>query len=203
MQLYSDDSQYSHRVRFVLAEKSVNVAIRPIDLSSAGSGMHQHFSEINPRMTLPTLVDRDVVLEHPIVMLEYIEDRFPYPALLPSVPSDRAEIKERLYRLHSEMCAHADVIIRSKSRPKTEKARSELNNDISTLLPSFVTQEWCLSPNFDLLDCCIAPLLWRLPMLGVTMRQTRRTLPLLNYMHRIFKREAFLGSLTQVERDMR
>lgn len=203
MQLYSDNSQYSHQVRFVLAIKSVSVSIVPINQADMKSGMHTHFAENNPRQSLPTLVDREVILTHPIVMLEYLEERFPYPGLLPPLPAARADVKERLYHLNLQTCKYADIILQSRASARVEKVRALLNDEISALLLGFADQEWCLSPSFSLLDCCIAPLLWRLPVLGIQLPQTKRTKPLFDYMHKIFKRDDFLGSMTHEERDMR
>ena len=205
MQLYSDDNQYSHQVRFMLAIKSTKVSVETIDEDAADKGVMSQFAEANPQMSLPTLVERDMVLITPIVMLEYLEERLPFPALMPPTPAECADIKERLHYLYENLCKPAHDLMRSKkSAAVAKKSRQQLQDEISRLQLSFTQhQEWCLSSKFSLLDCCIAPLLWRLSAMDIQIPQTPQTKPLLHYMHKIFERDDFLGSMTQAERDMR
>lgn len=88
--LYSDPlSHYSHRVRIVLAEKNVDIEIRDIPAAQHSSVL----AEINPYHSLPTLQDRDLVLYDTSVIMEYLEDRYPHPALLPAYPTtDRKSV---------------------------------------------------------------------------------------------------------------
>ena len=58
-----------------------------------------------------------------------------------------------------------------------------------------------LSDDQSLVDCCLLPILWRLPVLGIELPRPAK--PLLDYMERQFAREAFQASLSGVERDMR
>jgi RNA polymerase-associated protein len=53
----------------------------------------------------------------------------------------------------------------------------------------------------SLVDCCLLPILWRLPRLGIELPRAAK--PLLDYMERNFAREAFQASLSTVERSMR
>jgi RNA polymerase-associated protein len=121
------------------------------------------------------------------------------------LPAERAEIKERLHYLYDHPCSYADELLRSKKRPAAAtKALQLLNSEISNLRLYFSGQaEWCLSSHFSLLDCCIAPLLWRLSAIDMPIRQSAQTKPLLDYMRRIFERDDFLGCMTQGERGMR
>ena len=80
MTLFSDPrDHYSHRVRMVLAEKGVTVEI--IDVVSGKEP--EDLAEINPYNTLPTLADRDLALYEANVIMEYLDERFPHPPLLP------------------------------------------------------------------------------------------------------------------------
>ena len=89
MTLFSDPTcQYSHRVRIVLAEKGVTVDIEDIDQNS----VTEEVLEANPYGTLPTLVDRDLALYQSTVVMEYLDERFPHPPLLPVYPVARAEL---------------------------------------------------------------------------------------------------------------
>ncbi|WP_296984037.1 glutathione S-transferase N-terminal domain-containing protein, partial [Thalassolituus sp. UBA1505] len=80
MTFYSDAADhYSHRVRIVLAEKGVAVEIHDVDPDNKPEDL----ATLNPYNSLPTLVDRDLVLYEPNVMMEYLDERFPHPPLLP------------------------------------------------------------------------------------------------------------------------
>ena len=83
MTFYSDPGcHYSHRVRIVLAEKGVTVDIEDVD----GKSIPEEVLELNPYASLPTLVDRDLALYETKVMMEYLDERFPHPPLLPVYP---------------------------------------------------------------------------------------------------------------------
>jgi RNA polymerase-associated protein len=60
-----------------------------------------------------------------------------------------------------------------------------------------------MNDEFTLVDCCIAPILWRLPSLGIDIRPSKQSKPLFAYMDQLFKRESFQQSLTEQEREMR
>ena len=76
MTFYSDgESHYSHRVRIVLAEKGVTVETIDVDLSNKPEDL----ASLNPYNTLPTLIDRDLVLYEADIMMEYLDERFPHP----------------------------------------------------------------------------------------------------------------------------
>ena len=79
MTLYSNDDIYCHQVRIVLAEKGVSVDI----LKVRDGQINEDLLELNPYNNLPTLVDRELVLYDTQVILEYLEERFPHPPLLP------------------------------------------------------------------------------------------------------------------------
>ncbi len=71
------------------------------------------------------------------------------------------------------------------------------------IAPIFIEKPFFMSDEFTLVDCCIAPVLWRLPSLGIDIRPSKQSKPLLTYMDRLFKRESFQESLSEQEREMR
>ena len=80
MILYSDrDDHYSQRVRIVLAEKDISAEI----IESKAEDMSDDIISISPYQKLPILVDRDLAIHDPSVMMEYLDERFPHPPLLP------------------------------------------------------------------------------------------------------------------------
>ena len=84
-----------------------------------------------------------------------------------------------------------------------KKSVKELKESLVAVAPIFMEKPFFMSEEFSLVDCCVAPILWRLPSLGVDIRPSKQAKPLLDYMDRLFNREAFLESLSVQEREMR
>ena len=200
MTLFSDStSHYSHRVRIVLAEKGVSV-----DLVECVDGVPvPELGDLNPYNTMPTLIDRDLILYESKVMMEYLDERFPHPPLLPVYPVARAESRLFMYRVERDWCSLVDTILHSSDAGAVAVARRDLGDSMAALSPIFAEKPYFMSEEFTLVDCCIAPILWRLPALGVDLRATKQTKPLFNYMDSLFGREAFQESLSIQEREMR
>ena len=200
MTLFSDSTNhYSHRVRIVLAEKGVTV-----DLIESDSGIAPaELADVNPYNTMPTLVDRDLVLYESKVMMEYLDERFPHPPLLPVYPVARAESRLLMYRIERDWCSLVDAIQNSRSDNVVTKSAKELRDGLMSIAPIFAEKPYFMSEEFTLVDCCIAPILWRLPSLGVDIRPGKQSKPLLAYMDSLFRRESFQESLTVHEREMR
>ena len=200
MTLFSDNlSHYSPRVRIVLAEKGVTV-----DLVESETGHPPaELADFNPYNSMPTLVDRDLTLYESKVMMEYLDERFPHPPLLPVYPVARAESRLYMYRIERDWCALVDAIQSSRSDNVVTKSVKELKESLVGISPIFAEKPFFMSEEFTLVDCCIAPILWRLPALGVDIRPSKQSKPLLAYMDRLFSREAFRESLSVQEREMR
>jgi len=200
MTLFSDPtSQYSHRVRIVLTEKGVTVDIEDIDPKS----VTEEILEANPYGTLPTLVDRDLALYESKVVMEYLDERFPHPPLLPVYPVARAESRLWIYRIERDWCGLVDKITTSPDSKAAEVARKEFRESLMTIASIFEEVPYFMSEEFTLVDCCLAPMLWRLPELGIALPSNRQIKPLLDYMDRLFERPSFQESLTDLEREIR
>jgi RNA polymerase-associated protein len=200
MTLFSDPMcQYSHRVRIVLAEKGVTVDIEDIDPKS----VTEEILEANPYGTLPTLVDRDLALYESNVVMEYLDERFPHPPLLPVYPVARAESRLWIYRIERDWCVLIDQIKASPDSKKADAARKEFRESLVTIAGIFDEMPYFMSEEFTLVDCCLAPMLWRLPELGISLPNNRHVKPLHEYMERLFERPSFQESLTDLEREVR
>lgn len=198
MTFYSDGSDhYSHRVRIVLAEKGVSVDVinnRPDDLA-----------DLNPFNSLPTLVDRDLTLYlDTMIMMEYLDERFPHPPLLPVYPVDRAKTRLFVRRAEFEWCPHVDTILSSKSKEAAvAKSRKEFRDHMLSFANLMQdNRPFVMGPELSLADCVLAPILWRLPAMQIDLPE-KQCKHLLRYMERMFHRESFLVSLSDAERDMR
>lgn len=195
MSLYSDsDDIYSHQVRIVLAEKGVNVEIVLANAKKAGPDL----LAVNPNGQVPTLIDRDLVLYESRIIMEYLDERFPHPPLLPVYPVARAETRKMMHRIETEWYQ----LVRSiENGENVEQARDYLSQSLIGLEPIFADTPFFLSDEFSLLDCVIAPLLWRLPKLGITISPEVKALHA--YMQRLFSRDSFVAALTDSERQIR
>ena len=198
MVLYSCHSDpYSHQVRVVLAEKGVNVDIQTYNKED----LPEKLLDINPYNSLPTLVDRELVLYHAPIIMEYLDERFPHPSLLPIYPVARAESRKMLFRIEHDWYRLMKFIESSDDEELVNTAREQLRDSLISLSPVFDDKDYFLSDDFTLVDCCIAPLLWRLPKLGIQLPAQADAIK--EYMDRVFNRESFQASLTDVERELR
>lgn len=193
MTLYSGALDiYSHQVRIVLAEKGVSVDILNVDANHPCEDLY----ELNPYNTLPTLVDRELVLYNAQVIMEYLDERFPHPPLLPVYPVSRAKSRLMNHRIERDWYS-----LLPKIEAGDAAAREELKNGIVSIAPVFGEMPYFLSEEFTLVDCVIAPLLWRLPSYGIEL--PRSVKPIIAYQERVFARESFQVALTEAEREIR
>lgn len=195
---YFSDSRdhYSHRVRIVLAEKGVTVDMVDVDPDD----IPEEVLELTPYNTLPALLDRDLVLYESKVMMEYLDERFPHPPLLPVYPVARAQSRLWMYRIERDWSPLVDSVVAGKNK---DAAAKELKDGLLTVAPIFAEKPFFMSDEFTLVDCCLAPILWRLKEFGIDLPNTRQSKPLTDYMLRLFDRESFQQSLTDQEKEMR
>ena len=200
MTLYSGTKDpYSHRVRIVLAEKGVTVDI--VDVESSHKAIEE-LATYNPYGSIPTLVDRELVLYKSEIIMEYLDERFPHPPLMPVYPVAKGRTRLMIHRVNVDWYAQMDIILSDHAEPKlVEQARSNLTSSLTSITPVFAEMPYFISEEFSLIDCCIAPLLWRLPILGINLPVQAKAIN--NYADRVFDREAFQASLTEAERMMR
>lgn len=195
MSLHSDsDDVYSHQVRIALAEKGVNVEILPAKKNDPSDAL----LALNPYGTLPILIDRELVLYEARIIMEYLDERFPHPPLLPVYPVARAETRKMLHRIEQDWYS---LMLTIQADPQAEAAREQLRDSLVSLEPVFADKPYFLSDEYSLLDCALAPLLWRLPQLNIEIPAEAKALQA--YMQRLFKRDSFQLSLTDAERQMR
>lgn len=196
MTMYSDPSSpYCHRVRLVLAEKSITVEIKdvgPLDIA-------EDIMDLNPYGTLPTLVDRDLTLFESRIIMEYLDERFPHPPLLPVDPVSRANSRLYMHRVSKDWYTRMEEILGGGKG--AARARKELRESLIATAPVFTHKPFFMSEDFSLVDCSIAPLLWRLPALGIELPPQGK--PILDYAARLFERESFQESLSVIEHEMR
>lgn len=198
MTLYSGSNDpYSHRARIVLAEKGVTFDLNEVDIDSQVDML----AEINPYNTVPTLVDRDLVLYESEIIMEYLDERFPHPPLMPVYPVARARTRLLLHRVNRDWYTLLNKILSKCTDPaEVEASKKALLESILSVSAMFKEMPFFMSEEFSLVDCAIAPLLWRLKSLGIILPAEAK--PLQDYAKRLFSREAFQVSLTETEKTL-
>jgi len=187
----------SHRVRIVLAEKGVSCEVIPVEAKSKPDDL----LDLNPYGTIPTLVDRELVLYDSNIIMEYLDERFPHPPLMPVYPVARARARLIIHRIDKEW----SPVVRKLESPKTtdlKGAAKELTNILLQLTPIFNATPYFLNEEFTLVDCCVAPILWRLPMWNITLPAAEGKI-IMKYADRLFQRNSFQASLTEPEQELR
>lgn len=197
MTMYSSsDDLYSHQVRIVLAEKGVSVDIINVDKDN----LPEDLISVNPYASVPTLVDRDLVLYNSLITMEYLDERFPHPPLMPVYPVARGNARIMMHRIEKDWYSLVEKI--QNNYADADAARKQLGESLSSIGPVFAEFPYFMSEEFGLIDCYMAPLLWRLPALGVELKGSGAS-AVKDYMMRLFERESFQVSLTEEEREIR
>mgnify|MGYP001819959222 FL=1 len=196
MTLFSDAScPQSHKVRLVLAEKGITVEIANIDPDN----LPEDLIDLNPYQSVPTLVDRELVLYDPGVVMEYLDERFPHPPLMPVDPVSRARSRLALFRIEKDWYTLISDL-ESKGEKAAAKARKTLRDSLAASAEVFGAKPYFLSDEFTLVDASIAPILWRLKHYRIELPAQAK--PVLEYAERMFARESVQASLTEAEREM-
>jgi RNA polymerase-associated protein len=185
----------SHCARFVLYEKGVAADIEYYDPADPPEDL----LELNPNGTSPTLIERDLVLYDSRIIMEYLDERFPHPPLHQMDPVSRANARMLIKRIDQDWYQSLDEILYSGEK-KSARAKKMLKESVLSAAPIFAARPYFMSDEFSLIDCAIAPLLWRLPGIGIDVTTPNEAIT--SYAQRLFKRPAFRRSLSADEKEM-
>ncbi len=185
----------SHCARFVLHEKGVTADIEYYDPSDPPEDL----LELNPNAVSPTLIERDLVLYDARIIMEYLDERFPHPPLHQMDPVSRANARMLIKRIDQDWYRLLDEILNSGEK-KSARAKKMLKENLISAVPVFDARPFFMSDEFSLIDCALAPLLWRLPSLGIDLTSLGQ--PLDTYAQRVFERDGFIASLSEAEEEM-
>ncbi len=196
MTLFSDAScAQSHRVRMVLAEKGIMVDI----VNSEPDDRPEDLIDLNPYRSVPTLVDRELVLYDARVIMEYLDERFPHPPLMPVDPVSRARSRLALFRIEVDWYGLLPDL-ESRNEKAVVRARKILRDSLAASADVFGARPYFLSDEFTLVDASVAPILWRLKRYRIDLPPQAK--PVVNYANRLFERPSFVASLTDAEHEM-
>lgn len=196
MTLFSGSDPYSHRTRIVLHEKEVEFQIVEVDINKPP----RELADYNPYNEVPTMIDRELVLYNSLIINEYLDERLPHPPLMPVDPVSRARARIMLYRFDRDWYALTAEIEQSDKKQAT-RARNIIRDGLTVISPVFKEQPYILGEEISLVDCALAPILWRLPYYDISL--PRQAKPIVEYAERLFARKSFKESLTEAEREMR
>ena len=201
MTLFSDPvDHYCQRVRIVLEEKGISAEV----IDTPKNNLTEEILELSPYATLPVLVDRDVSLYDSVTLMEYLDERFPHPPLLPVYPVARANIRLYIKRIESDWCTLFDQIVDGNLKVTAKKkATKQLKSLITGTAPIFKEKAFFMNDEFSLVDCCIGPILWRLPLVDIEIPKDNKNRPINEYMKSVFTRKSFIDSLTELEKEIR
>jgi RNA polymerase-associated protein len=198
MTLFSTPTDpWSHRARLVLAEKGIAIELVNCDPQK----LPEDLLDLNPYHSVPTLVDRDLVLYDSRVIMDYLDGRFPHPPLMPIDPVTRAQFRVALYRVERDWYGLAQDIELDRESKTAAHSRKILCEAICASAEVFKAKPFFLSDEFSLVDASIAPILWRLPYYGIELPHQAQ--PIVKYMNSIFARATFRSCLSVAEREMR
>ncbi len=198
MVLFSDSTSPScHRVRLVAKEKDIPMEIIEVDANN----LPEDLLELNPYATLPTLVDRDLALYDPQVIIEYLDERFPHPPLMSVDPISKARARQMLRQIETEWYPLVDTITKSDNEDDVKTARRDLQERLIQLIPVFEHKPFFMSDDYSLVDISMAVLLWRLQHLGIELPKSAKAI--FDYSDKMLTREMFTESLSDDELDMR
>ena len=202
VKIYSGpEDHYSHRIRFALKVKGVRFQQENI---SANRDIPEELKLVNPlyeTRPVPTLIDRDLVIYEPNIILSYIDERFPSPPLIPSIAKERARIRMLLWKIESSIVEKAQDILDEKNNFKAMEISKVLRNTLVNFSIDYLIDDENESDNkITMQDCVLAPILCRLPLLGINLQSNvLKYKPLHLYMRRIFSSSAFITSCSNEE----
>lgn len=197
MTLFADPKDLQgHSVRLVLMEKDINVEINYV----TDENKPEDLNTLNPYGKLLTLIDRDLVLYDSQIMMEYLDERYPHPPLMPVDPVARAANRQLRYRISQDLFPLA-FDIENGDDLLMEKSKKLLRDNLLILSPIFDQFKYFMSDEFSLVDLCMSTILWRLEHWDIRLGLSGKQLT--KYGEQIFEMETFQNSLSDFEREMR
>jgi RNA polymerase-associated protein len=188
---------WSHRTRIVIAEKAVELDIVNVEPGK----LPEDLLDLNPYNLTPTLVDRDLVLYDSRVIMEYLDERFPHPPMMPIDPVSRARFRLALFQIERDWYPLAQSIDATPNKQDAAEQRKRLREALLASVELFKPKPFFLSDEFSMVDASIAPILWRLPQYEIELPKEAQ--PILKYASMVFSRPTFRQSLSDAEQEMR
>lgn len=162
MKLYNLNlSNFATKCRIAIYEKGANVEIADVP---GGNTKAAEYLKINPLGKIPALDAGGLIIPESEVINEYLEDKFPTPALLPKNPEDRARVRTftRFHDLYLDPPMRA-LFAYMNPKGRDEKVVNEKLTEIQNRLDMLETLlaapgNFAAGPDFSLADCALVPI---------------------------------------------
>ncbi|TNF69967.1 MAG: stringent starvation protein A [Gammaproteobacteria bacterium] len=193
--LYSNsECVYCHRIRYILAEKKIPFQL--VELNPKKDA--QKIKALNPYGSLPVLQERDQTFYDADVIMYYLDERYPMPALMPGYPVMRSKTRLAILRIERDWYAMMHMILNADK--DADVAKKALIDSFKAIEPIFASSEYFMADELSLADCTLVPLLWRLPLLGIQLNGNFGAVK--TYAERLFSRDSFKKSLSKAEKQI-
>ena len=197
MSLYVDEKDLDgHSVRLVLKEKDITADIIFVDEGNKP----EDFDFLNPYGGVLTLVDRDLVLYQAQIIMEYLDERYPHPPLMPVDPVSRATNRQFRYRITRDLFS-LSLKAESEEAEVALDAKNQIKDNLQALTPIFEQYKYFMSDEYSLVDMCLSTILWRLGHWDIELGSSSKAI--YKYADKMFQRETFVASLSDFEKEMR
>ena len=151
---------YCARARIALAEKGLEYEVMEVDLSDRPQWIY----EKNPTGRVPVIEEDAWILPESSVILEYLEERYPEPPLLPADPADRALARVWIFR-HDDFTKPYYAL-----RREEDGAAEKFDEQLTNLEDALSRQPWLTGAEYGLADIAYVPWVLRArDMLGVSL----------------------------------
>ncbi|WGK63459.1 glutathione S-transferase N-terminal domain-containing protein (plasmid) [Halopseudomonas sp. SMJS2] len=168
----------SEIIRCILNEKSVDHRLLDVTVSP---GLETAEKVFGAQLT-PAIADKDAILSDFDVMIEYIDERYPHPPLLPQGPHNRATVRVFYKSLVSDLYPMLSKYLDTSSMDAKEALRSQID-----LLSGIIhSKSFLLSDEIGVADCTLMPVLHRVVNEDIALPN-----PMSRYYQRLMEREAF------------
>lgn len=169
-------SSCSWRVRWALAIKGLPYESKPVNLLQ-GEHKTPAYAKLNPSMSVPTLVTQGTPITDSLAILEWLEEKFPKPALLPSSPLDKAKVRELAYVIHSGTQPVQNLKVMQFHSPEQSERNRWAAHWIREGLNAFekrVRQSagtYCVGGQVTLADLCLVPQCYNAERFNVALKE--------------------------------
>ena len=173
-------SSASYRVRIALALKGLDYDLQPVHLRR-GEQQAPEFLKQNPQGLVPVLEHEGAVLPQSLAIVEYLEERFPEPALLPAAPEDRAWVRALAQVVACDIhpinnlriLQHLEQDLGVDDETRSAWARRWIDSGFAAmeamLRDDQRTGEHCFGTQPTLADICLVPQVFNSQRFGVDM----------------------------------
>lgn len=197
---------YSHKIRMILSIKNIYVKIQQISFNKLPKTIiNFHNYERKDKLFLhqiPMLIDRYIILYEPNIIINYINEKFPYPTLSPDFPLEKSENRLIIYNIVINWYRLINIVENNYFN-YAKRAKIQLSKEISKIIYIFIKKSsFLINLRLTLLDCYIAPILWRIKKLKIILNGKYKY-NIYIYMSNLFSKKKFITSLTNYEINMR